>query len=447
MSSVAYQTSVLIHLKRFVFVTDAPYNCPVDGLSSSVSAIQAAIDDVYASGGGDVYCPVGKYLIDGQIVVKRSVILRGMALGPFENTASPATTVCAPTLLITYTGGVAILLDQAGAKITDFLFYWPNQVAVTAATPTVYPYAVKMDDGSGSQSVERCTFVNAYDAIDIQSGRSAVQDCLIGAFHNDINIDHALDWVELHNVKCQVMWNVFAGALAFGQTIDTWVMNNSVALKTARVDSLQATNFSLFCRFTGHQINDSSDGALSPRNGYGRLTNVDFDYVAYGVVGNASNAGAHGFCYDNMSIGANGSGVGTAGQAAIQTGIAGTDNPIVTWSSGHIRGSWAAGALPTIRNTGGAQDGLIYVGESVRGFRPAGALTAPAVPATTVAATNAFPYPVRVHLVAGGGAMTDVLINGSGTGAAGVTGTVILCPYDTITMVYPGTMTWAWFGL
>ncbi len=64
-------------------VTDPPYNAvPNDGLDDR-AAIQNAIDDAYAAGGGAVFLPAGTYDIqsrtatDGALVLKSDVVIRG----------------------------------------------------------------------------------------------------------------------------------------------------------------------------------------------------------------------------------------------------------------------------------------------------------------------------------------------------------------------------------
>ena len=136
---------------------------------------------------------------------------------------------------------------------------------------------------AGGHNCRRCTFINSYVGIEVNVGRCNITDCLIGAFSRGILVDNALDWVTISNVSNQVMWDVYLG-LAFPQNIDTWVLNNSYALEAKRVDSLQVVNFTCFGRYGGFAFTDSADVTLSPRNGYGRCTNIDFDYVAYGVV-------------------------------------------------------------------------------------------------------------------------------------------------------------------
>lgn len=62
--SVNYPAGTLgAHARNFVSVKDAPFNAKGDGVTNDTSAIQAAIDFVYANGGGLVYVPAGIYIV------------------------------------------------------------------------------------------------------------------------------------------------------------------------------------------------------------------------------------------------------------------------------------------------------------------------------------------------------------------------------------------------
>lgn len=410
---------------------------------TDAARINTAIAVAAAAGINLVTLPKQVYALGltDSIQVPPHMTLRGDAPGPFDQFgASPTVSVIAATLSITSTTLSPIVLQGNDCKIEDLLFYYPNQVAPTAATPTAYPYTITTAIGSGGVRVSRCTAVNAYNFLLMRAGRSKVEDCLIGAFQNGIEIDEVLDWVELSNVKNQCMWDAFAG-LTFPQNIDAWVMSNSVALRTKRVDSLVVNNFSVFGRFIGHLFEDSANVALVPRNGYGRFSNVDFDYVAYGVYGVSSNPTAIGFQYTNVTVGANASGVGTPGQAAFHTVAGGTGDPTITVSGGAMRGTWAVGLTGC---TVPPPAGRIYI-DNMRGLNPmtAAKTPTPAVPASNGVVTNNYPSPVRIAIV--GGTISNILINGSGAGTA--PGMYILYPGETIAITYTVAPTWAWHGM
>lgn len=410
------------------------------GASSATSKIQDELNRMADRGGGNLIVQDGKFRMTAPLLVPDNVTLGVGSVGPFEANASPGATSRAPTFLIDHDDGPAVVLNGPGAGVTDVQFWYPDQVGPSASAPIAFPPTIRFAQGTGSQKVSRCTFGNSYDAIEILSGRSMVSDCLVGAFHNDVSIDTAYDWVELHNVKCQVMWNVFAGALAFPQPIDDWVMSNGIALKTARVDSLQGSNFSVYGRHTGHKMIDSANTGLSMRAGYGRMTNVDFDFVAYGIDATSTNPSAFGFQYANASFGANGSGIGQAGRAVVQTRMGGTQAPIVSVVGGHARGTWAAGSLPPTQNDGYDNGGRIYCSD-VRGLNMPGEAGAVVVPASGVQVANFYPYAVDVYLI--GGTITDVTHNSV---AIGPVRTIRLQPYETLAVFYSAAPTWKWFG-
>jgi len=59
-------------------VTDAPYHASADGSTDATGAIQQALDDAGANGGGLVFVPGGDYRLDGTLTVPSGVELRGV---------------------------------------------------------------------------------------------------------------------------------------------------------------------------------------------------------------------------------------------------------------------------------------------------------------------------------------------------------------------------------
>lgn len=102
-----------------------------------------------------------------------------------------------------------------------------------------------------------------------------------------------------------------------------------------------------------------------------------------------------------------------------------------------IRLGGFAGATFTINGTLELRD-LTAPDQALTGVQ-----AAPAVPASTVAQTNTFPFPVVVIVSAG--TVTVIAVNGTTTGLTA--GTFILMPGDTITITYSVVPTWVWKGL
>lgn len=436
----AVTQTVQSRLRRSVYVTD--FGAVGNGVTNDTAAFTLAINACPT--GGTVLVPPGRYLID-PITIPAYKSISGTTQGPFDGTYAPASVTNAPTILVNSNTGPAITLTGYQSSVTDLLFFYPTQVTPTSSTPLAFNPTIYMT-AAGGHNCRRCTFINSYVGIEVNVGRCNITDCLIGAYSRGILVDNALDWVTISNVSNQVMWDVYLG-LAFPQNIDTWVLNNSYALEAKRVDSLQVVNFTCFGRYGGFAFTDSADVTLSPRNGYGRCTNIDFDYVAYGVVAVSTNTGAGGYKITNMDLGANASGAGTAGQTTLQSSAGGTAAPCVIWDTGSVRGSWAFGS--TFPNFSAA--GEVYV-SNVFGINNLGVVAAPAVPATTVAYKNNFGIDMRVVLVAGGGNLTSVDIKSftgsfAGVGLAGANCSYVLRANESIKITYPGTLTWSWATL
>ena len=186
--------------------------------------------------------------------------------------------------------------------------------------------------------VARLVVTNAYDFLDIESGRVMVFDLFIGAFHNDIHIDHAQGHVMLHNFNISVTWDVVEN-VPVPSPIDAWVTANGTALSVGRVDSLELSDIIVFTRYTGILLTDSPDLSQSPRCGYGTGSNIDLDTMQYGIVINASKR--PGYKFTNVDIGS-----GYGGQMAVQVGTGGSMPPKIEINGGSQRGFWALGAYP-----------------------------------------------------------------------------------------------------
>ena len=308
-----------------------------DGHTDDTAAIQNAINAASAAGGGSVVLGIARYFTAGNLVIPAGVVLCGPIQGPFDiNGIDPSVTAVAPTLLVTNTTAPFLTLQGVGSGVTDVLFHYPNQVRTTASAPNPYPYTILV--AAPGTKVARLVATNAYDFLDIESGRVMVFDLFIGAYHNDIHIDHAYGHVMLHNFNVSVTWDVWEN-VPVPSPIDAWVVANSTAISVGRVDSLEMSDIMVFTRFTGILLSDSPDTSQSPRCGYGTGSNIDLDTMQYGIVVNASNT--PGYKFTNVDIGS-----GYGGQTAVQVGSGGSMPPKIEINGGSQRGYWALGAYP-----------------------------------------------------------------------------------------------------
>jgi hypothetical protein len=328
------------------------FGAAVDGSTDDTAAIQAAITWASSVGIRKVTVPVGAVYTTGTFTIPDGLTLSGVSTGPFDVFYNPASTIVAPTFLVTNTSASFITLAGEGAKVQDLMFYYPNQVSYSASTPIAYPFTLTMSGPYANEGIYRITIINGYQGIDIESGRIRISDVQLSDFYTDIKVDHSEDFVEISNAIMTVGWDIVAGK-TWPQAIDAWVMNGGRAIASYRTDSLNVTNLSVFGRYVGHAALDSGDTTQNPTCGYGQFVNVDLDTVSYGVLAVAANAGANGFRYTNVNIGGNPAPTtGTSSQAAGIISTGGSQAPILTFVNAATRGNWAAGANAFLANTG-----------------------------------------------------------------------------------------------
>lgn len=309
-----------------------------NGTNDDTAAIQSAITAAASAGGGAVVFNAARYFTSGTFVVPAGVILCGAIEGPFDVTGlNPATTTVAPTLLVTNTGGPFIILNGLGAGVSDLLFHYPNQVGISAAAPNVYPYTIVA--AAPGTKVVRSTVTNAYNFLDIESGRVLGQDLYIGAFNVGVNVDHAHDHVTLRNLLHTVYWDIMQNAPTIPSTIDQWVNTHSIALVVNRADGIEIHDFKVFLRYLGILFTDSADATQNPRCGFGMGSDVDLDGMQNGIFVTASTKA--GYQITNLTVSTPGGG------AAVQLKSGGSLAPDVLINGGSVVGSWSLGAFPS----------------------------------------------------------------------------------------------------
>lgn len=264
-----------------------------DGTTDDTAAIQSALNAAGSAGGGSVVLGWARYYTTGQLVIPAGVVLSGAVEGPFFLPGhNPATNTFGPTLLITNTSGPFLTLQGMGSGVTDLLFHYPNQVPNTAAAPNVYPYTILVT--APGTKVVRSTVTNAYNFLDIESGRVLVSDVGIGSYHIGINIDHAYDHVTLRTIINHVYYDALGGP-GFPAPIDNWVESNGIGLVAGRVDGLEISDFFVFVRAVGLTLADSPDASQNPRCGYGSGNNFHMEGLTYGFIVNASQSAGYKF--------------------------------------------------------------------------------------------------------------------------------------------------------
>jgi uncharacterized protein YjdB len=121
--------------------TEAPFNAVADGNTDNTLAIQSALDQAAADGGGVVFLPPGKYKVMGHLVVPSGVELKG--------SVDVSTTPTGPgSILEVYAdrnnpAGEPFLKLSANSGIRGVVFNYPEQLITQLPGIAKYPYCVQ----------------------------------------------------------------------------------------------------------------------------------------------------------------------------------------------------------------------------------------------------------------------------------------------------------------
>ena len=150
-----------------------PYNADPTGQTDSTRAIQRAIEDLSAAGGGTVWLPSGRYRITGNIIIRPMVTLRGDWRDP-DSGADPGDAGRYGTVIVVdmpssenLTGGAFTMGGSSGAM--GLTVYYPGQ---TIDDPKPYPFAFDIPgralEGEHNYmlaTLQNITLLNAYNGI------------------------------------------------------------------------------------------------------------------------------------------------------------------------------------------------------------------------------------------------------------------------------------------
>jgi hypothetical protein len=412
-----------------------------DGVTDDTDAVQAAIDAAYTVGGGLVYCPPGNYLFDGVLTLKSNVRLHGFLQadsdawkftggGPIQNT----------TFSITNEDDTFINADGRNCMIDGIMFWYPNQVVPSSSVPVVYPYTVTSP--VGDFRIENCTLINPYNGIDLEQGRQYLRNLRIGAIVSGINIREGDEGIYMDTIT--ISTRVFSdfydqSSYPFPDNLNDYSAANGTAISIGRAEHISFNNLSLFWIHTGIEFIDQA--GFAPTSGFGTINDLFVRDTVYGVICQSTDTGSGttpGVIITNFTSLAEHPAVGSIAAIWMKTG--GNAVPHLSIVNGSILGTYSTGAY----KIDSGMEGLLNISD-VRGVHIYGsALTAPAVPSTTVALTN--PFPFRVQVAIAGGTITVVAINGVNIGATTFEGPYILTTAGTITLTYSVAPTWKWFA-
>lgn len=149
-----------------IIATNAPYNADMSGECDSTAAIQKAIDDCAAAGGGTVWLPMGKYRVTGNIYIRKFVTLRGEYCDPDVDTEYGTVIIADVDSSDAMTPGLFTVGGSAGA--VGLTVWYPEQ-SLDNVKPYPYTFYIVGNEDYMLHTIKDCTLINSYRGIGASS--------------------------------------------------------------------------------------------------------------------------------------------------------------------------------------------------------------------------------------------------------------------------------------
>ncbi|VGO21973.1 glycosyl hydrolase family 28-related protein [Pontiella sulfatireligans] len=166
------QSNVLINVR------EAPYSAAGDGVTDDRQAIQDALDEAGALGGGMVYLPAGEYVVQTNLLVPSGVELRGVTDFVYRGDHGPSTPPVGTALFAFHGENSADLETElpliclsSNSSLRGMTILYPNQgefwPTVTDDPPKTYPWTIR---GLGPDiNIQYISIKRGWDLIDLAS--------------------------------------------------------------------------------------------------------------------------------------------------------------------------------------------------------------------------------------------------------------------------------------
>ena len=165
-------------------VADARYNLPANTVKQDcTAAIQAALDDASAAGGGTVFLPKGSYRIEGSLIIPSNVFLRGRWRRITQTQKFAGTLL----IVINQSDQSTINLAGSGCGIRDLTFWRPSR-KVAHAEASTSPFVIT--GRGGTVTIENVNLINLYNGIDLSAASAC---CLRGIYGSPLHVGLTAD--------------------------------------------------------------------------------------------------------------------------------------------------------------------------------------------------------------------------------------------------------------
>ncbi|MBR3844747.1 MAG: hypothetical protein IKM39_04495 [Clostridia bacterium] len=239
---VGINGSHLVHTQyptdsRVIAETDVIYWGAVgDGITDDTRAFRSALAYVERLGGGTVFVPAGKYVIQGNLVIANGVTLQG---------DSPKAVADAPvegTVLLAYPGrgnadGTAFISMDSASALANLSVFYPEQ---TMGDITPYPFTIRQV-GHYGMALTNIRLVNSYQGICMGPSNNSLQNIrnVVGTpLKMGLILDHNVDICRVENVTftpdCWINSGLSSAKDHYALT--RYLYDNGTAFQFERVD-------------------------------------------------------------------------------------------------------------------------------------------------------------------------------------------------------------------
>ncbi len=255
----------------YLNVRNAPYDAAGDGSTDDTAAIQQALNDAGAAGGGIVFLPTGNYYVATHLSVPAYTALVGVFRGPEAYAQDKGTTLLAVEGAGNAAGTPFITLQGSTSTLEGVAVYYPNQTQTNP--PVAYPWTIR-GGGGDNVTVLDTLLVNSYQGIDLAtnpSGRHFVRGVYGQPLRTGISVDQCYDIGRIRQVHFWPFWTQAAAVEAYQSA-------NAVTFELGRTDWEVIEDVFSWGYSVGAQFVQTPHGSMN-----GQMSDIDFDNVDVGL--------------------------------------------------------------------------------------------------------------------------------------------------------------------
>lgn len=180
-----------------VNVKDSPYNAFGNGVDDDTYAIQSALDDMNAGGGGIVFIPKGKYVVKGNLEIPKNCVLRGEWDAP-DNGGNGKGTILMAYADRNNESGKGFITMNVASCLKNISVWYPEQYP-----DSIVPYPWTVEFANVSCMIDGLTLYNSYKGVNTWKTNGSAQH-VFKVYGTPLKIGISMD-VNLEVSECSTV--------------------------------------------------------------------------------------------------------------------------------------------------------------------------------------------------------------------------------------------------